>query len=170
MCGDKMRILLLCGASGVGKSSIAYELCKDPNYFLVKSYTDRPRRKDDIDHIYVPAEEIGFFPIKDVVAFTNIAGYTYCTLTDSFVEDKINVYVVDKPGMDQVKRFFPEATIVSVLITRKNVYIDDKRKKRNIVVPHQEDVTFTIHNDISIKTSAELIKEVLQFATTREGV
>ena len=164
-----MRILLLCGASGVGKSSIAYEICKNSNYFLVKSYTDRPKRKDDLDHIYVPTEEIGFFPIKDVVAVTKIAGYTYCTLSDSFVEDKINVYVVDKPGMDQVKRFFPDAHIVSVLITRKNVYIDDKRKKRNIIVPKKEDVTFCIQNDVSVKLSADLIKEILQTMLIYEG-
>ena len=156
-----MDILLLCGDSGVGKSSIAYEICKDDKYHLVKSYTDRPKRKNDVDHICISSTDLGYFPIKDVVAFTNIAGYTYCTLFSSFVGDKINVYVVDKPGMEQVIRAFPLANIVSVLIQRKNVYIDDKRKNRNIIIPNEDDVTFTIQNELSVKNSANLITEVL---------
>lgn len=156
-----MNILLVCGDSGVGKSSIAYEICKDDKYHLVKSYTDRPKRKNDVDHISISTVDIGFFPVRDIVAFTKIAGYTYCSLFSSFVEDKINVYVVDKPGMEQVIRAFPLANIVSVLIKRKNVYIDDKRKNRNIIIPSEDDVTFTIQNELSVKNSANLITEVL---------
>ena len=46
-----MNILLICGESGVGKSTIAYELSKDDKYSLVRSITDRPQRPQEIDHI-----------------------------------------------------------------------------------------------------------------------
>lgn len=52
MKGDNMQILLICGASGTGKSTIAAELSKDSRYNLVKSYTDRPMRGQELDHIF----------------------------------------------------------------------------------------------------------------------
>ena len=155
-----MKILLICGESGVGKSTIAYELSKNNDYSLVRSITDRPRRTKEMDHIFVDKDTMDYAPVKDIVAYTKIDGYRYCTLFRQFHSEKINVYVVDSPGLRDVRLAFPKADIASVLIKRNNVYIDANRKNRSIEVPTEKDVTFTINNNTTIENAVELIKDV----------
>lgn len=164
-----MKILLICGESGVGKSTIAYELSKNDNYSLVRSITDRPKRVKEIDHIFVEKDMMDHAPVKDIVAYTKIDGYRYCTLFRQFHSEKINIYVVDSPGLRDVRLSFPKADIASVLIRRNNVYIDANRKNRSIQIPTEEDVTFTINNNTTIENAVGLIKDVCDTLIFKEG-
>ena len=159
-----MKILLICGASGSGKSSVAYELCHQfPGYNLIRSYTDRPRRHQEFDHTFIDKQTMDYIPMKKVVAFTKIGDYRYCSLYDQFVEDKINVYVVDSNGIRDTIRSFPNAQIMSVLIERENIYIDDSRKHRNIKVPSWHEVTCVINNDSTIDQAAYTLKLLCEY-------
>lgn len=153
-----MKIVLLCGASGVGKSSVATELCKDKDFNLIKSYTDRPMRGTEYDHIFLDKQHMDELMKEDLVAFTEIHGNRYCTRYNQFVEDKINVYVVDAYGINDTIEAFPESEVMSVLITRKKVYIDEDRKNRDIKIPSRNDVSVMVDNDTSIEACANTIK------------
>lgn len=163
-----MKILLICGESGVGKSTIAYELSKNDNYSLVRSITDRPKRAKEIDHIFVEKDMMDHAPVKEIVAYTKIDGYRYCTLFRQFDAEKINIYVVDALGLKDVRTAFPKADIASVLIKRDNVYIDATRKNRSIQIPTERDVTFTIKNNTTIKDAVDLIKDVCDILIFKE--
>lgn len=159
-----MKILLITGQSGTGKSTLAYELCRNNNrYNLIKSYTDRPRRPQEFDHTFVDKRTLDFIPMRKIVAFTKIGDYRYCSLYDQFVEDKINVYVVDADGIRDTLRAFPKAQIISVLISRENIYIDDSRKNRNIKVPSYHETTCEIDNNRTVNEAVSKLKMLCDF-------
>lgn len=158
-----MKILLLCGESGSGKSTIAYELCQNyPNYNLVASYTDRPRRPQEYDHIFISKETMDFIPMKKIVAFTKIGKYRYCSLYEQFSEDKINVYVVDANGAKDVVKAFPKAEIVTVLVDRENIYIDENRKNRNIQLPPSDKISCELNNNQTITDAVYALKTLCE--------
>lgn len=143
-----MKILLLSGPSGTGKTSIALQLTQNPNFHLIKSFTDRPRRVNERgDHFFIPTMFIKFMLTYNIVASTKINGYYYCSTFRQFDDDKINVYVVDKKGIDDVKKNFKDAQIFSVLVSKDNIDIDQIRKDRNIVVPDVKDVDLILMNN-----------------------
>lgn len=156
-----MKVLLLVGDSGVGKTTIAKELCKNDRYNYIASYTDREKRFDDEwGHIFVTKDFMSKILIKDnIVASTNINDVNYCTLKSQFVDNAINVYIVDKEGMQKTIKNLPDADIMTILITRENVNINDERKNREIDIPNNVD--FTIHNDYSISTAVGTINVLL---------
>lgn len=162
MKGDNMQILLICGASGTGKSTIAAELSKDSRYNLVKSYTDRPMRGQELDHIFLDKQHMQELLNEDLVALTEIEGSTYCARFSQFIEDKINVYVVDVKGINDVIKSFPETDIMTVLITRKNIYIDENRKNRDIKIPSCDDVCVSVTNNEDIKKCVDTIKALVE--------
>lgn len=155
-----MKILLLLGQSGVGKTSIAKELCKDSRYNFIDSFTDRPKRnKKEWGHIFVNIDYMDVM-LKDptLVAKTFIHEHRYCALEYQFVEDKINIYIVDLDGLNDVIHHFPHADIMTVLITKDNFTIDDDlRTNRDISLPCREDVDFLINNDTTITSAAGTI-------------
>ena len=164
-----MKILLLSGASGVGKTKVAWELSKDDRFHLIRSFTDRPKRTSGIysDHQFVSNKIMKFILSYNLVAATTIDGYHYCSTFQQFDDKKINVYVVDKQGVDDVNKSFKDAQIISVLIIRDNINIDQSRKERNIVIPTSEDVDFVLSNNENIDNVVENLK---QEALLRFGV
>ena len=52
-----MKILLLTGESGVGKTTIAKRLCEENQFHEVRSVSTRqPRNEEDNDHFYINKE------------------------------------------------------------------------------------------------------------------
>ena len=116
-----MKIVLIAGRSGVGKSTIFEELSKNTEkYNPILSYTDRPKRKDEKEgHIFVDSAFMdALLERKDVVAQTQIDEYRYCTLYPQFDEHKVNLYVVDVYGINDTIKSFPQSDIMSLLIQR----------------------------------------------------
>lgn len=160
-----MKIILISGISGSGKTAICKELCKDDRYHFVFSYTDRPlREKDEYGHTFVDA---GYMDIllkrDDIVAQTNINGYRYCTIDSQFDEEKINVYIVDTNGINDIIKAFPQSDIMTILIRRKEIEADCIRKDRDVQVPARDDVDFIIENNSSLESAVGTINVLINF-------
>lgn len=90
------KILLLVGASGSGKTTIAEILENDYGLKQIQSYTTRPRRhEDERGHIFVTDEE--FDQLEDFVGFTNFNGYRYAATAQQVEEN--DIYVIDPAGI-----------------------------------------------------------------------
>ena len=99
----------------------------------------------------------------DIVASTYIDGHYYCSTFSQFDKDKINVYVVDKNGIDDVKKSFKDAQIFSVLVQRDNIDIDQTRKERNITIPDIKDVDFVLKNNENLSKVIEVLEKKVLF-------
>lgn len=56
---DKIKFLLICGVSGVGKSLIINELCRlEKKFIYIKPLTSRKLRKEEIDKISISKNKI----------------------------------------------------------------------------------------------------------------
>ena len=95
----------------------------------------------------------------DVVASTTINGYHYCSTFRQFDPKKINVYVVDKKGIDDVSQSFEDAQIFSVLVVRDNINIGQSRKNRNIIIPDMEEVDFVLENNVNVMKVVDDLKQ-----------
>ena len=118
-------IILIVGASGTGKTTIAKELERMYHLKSVQSYTTRPRRHEgETGHIFVTDEE--FDKLKDdMCAYTLFDGYRYCA-TNQQIEES-DVYIIDPNGVESLKQHYigNKKLITVELIAKKKV-----RKKR----------------------------------------
>lgn len=155
-----MKILLITGGPGVGKSSIASLLCENQDFNLIRSYTNRPARAKEFDHMFVSDNQMKDLLIHyKCVASTCIDGYYYCAFEQQFDPEKINVYVVDVNGIRDTMASFSSELFMTVLITRKNIDIDQKRKNRHVNIPSRNQVDFVIENDAdSLEGSVGVLK------------
>ncbi|MDD3040040.1 AAA family ATPase [Bacteroides sp.] len=93
-------IILLVGASGSGKTTIAETLCDKIGLSIVSSYTTRPKRyPEEQGHIFVTDKE--FDALEKVVGFTNYNGYRYCAI-ESMI-DHGDIYIIDPAGVEFFK-------------------------------------------------------------------
>lgn len=119
-------------------------------------------RGQEYDHIFLDSQHMTELLRENVAAYTEIDGNRYCVRFKQFVEDKINVYIVDCKGANDIIKSFPKAEIMSVLILRKNIYIDKNRKNRNIKLPSRDDVSVTLCNNGDLKNSVSVLKSLIE--------
>lgn len=160
-----MRIILITGMSGSGKTTIAKELCKDDRYNFIASYTDRPmREKNEFGHTFVKTNYMDLIlENEDIVAQTKISEYRYCAIKEQFDEDKVNVYIVDSFGINDTISFFPRSDMMTILIRRNDIEVDCIREERDVHVPIRDDVDFIIDNDGKVDSAVTLIKILVNF-------
>lgn len=131
-----MKILLLCGESGTGKTRISEMLGEDNCiYNVIYSYTDRPmREKNESGHIFIDKEIMDIlWDSGAVVARTEIDGYKYCSFKSQFDDNKINIYIVDGHGVEDTKSSFPNAEILTIQLNREVDLNDKTRISRDII-------------------------------------
>lgn len=101
---ESKPILLLCGESGAGKTSVAEGL-EEKGLKILKSYTTRPPREGDTSHTFVSDEEFDkILAHQSVVAFTDYGDYRYCA-----TEEQVNqsdVYVIDVAGIEYFREHY----------------------------------------------------------------
>lgn len=146
---NKMFVFLFVGESGSGKSTIVNMLNERQPYIfnIVKSYTTREKRdEEDNDHIFIEDKD----DLKDetIVAETEINGNYYASTENQFSKDKLNLYIVDVKGIEDVKKFFKDEYIIVIQLIRKNIVIDEDRADRNINTTYQNSDYYIENNSI----------------------
>ncbi|MBE6108365.1 MAG: guanylate kinase [Erysipelotrichaceae bacterium] len=118
-------IVVLSGASSVGKGKIADELLKDPDLKLMYSIslTTRPQKEHEVDgedYYFVSHKQFATaLKKKELLEYTSFNGYYYGTpraQVDFLVEQGKNVLLeVEAQGVGQIKLFKPDALCFFVL-------------------------------------------------------
>lgn len=136
------KIINLIGASGSGKTTIAYKL-KDVN--VIESYTTRPKRHtEEKGHIFIDkatdegnvlqCNTKGYtidFHKNDIIAHRKYGDNDYWATKQQVKYNKVNVYVVDPEGARQVEDFYksnPETNIISIFLN-----VDENIRKDRLV-------------------------------------
>ena len=161
-----MKIILITGMSGVGKTTIAKKLCKNNDkYNFIFSYTDRVvRERNEFGHTFVDSSYMDLLLERnDIVAQTKIEKNRYCTIEPQFDENKVNVYIVDAYGINDTVKAFPTADIMSILIKRREIEVDCIRQDRDVCVPAREDVDFCIDNNGKVESVVNTINALVNF-------
>lgn len=134
------KLLLLVGASGSGKSTMANELLKCGIVDnIIQSYTTRPKRTpNERGHIFVyEAQFIGEInkPYKEyqgsqVIALTAFDGNTYWATKDQYQGKGRSVYIVDPKGVKDVRNSVKDAEVITVYVNAEEGKKCDRMVKR----------------------------------------
>lgn len=97
----KHKVFLIVGRTASGKTKLAKEICRRLNLKLLKSYTTRPMRDNEIsdnsDHIFISADDV--YKYKDrMIAYTTINKVEYFSTIDQLLES--DLYIIDPKGID----------------------------------------------------------------------
>lgn len=155
-----MFVFLFIGESGSGKSTIVNMLNERQPYIfnIVKSYTTREKRdENDNDHIFIKNKD----ELKDetIVAETEIEGNYYASTESQFSKDKLNLYIVDVKGIEDVKKFFKDEYVIVIQLVRNDIVIDEDRANREINTTY-ENCDYHINN-INIEDTYKEIHKVI---------
>ena len=104
-------IVVLAGASGVGKTSVAKKILeKNENFMLVRSATTRAPRGDghDGEYIYFSEEDFGGLILRDeLLEYMNYGGNFYGTpkseIDLAFSQNKIPLLILDLVGVQTLR-------------------------------------------------------------------
>lgn len=150
------KIILLCGESGSGKTTIAKMLEKSYNLKNLESYTTRPkRREEETGHIFLTEKQFGEIKIEDIVAYTEFGGHKYCA-TQQQVEES-DVYIIDKDGIETFKNCYKGTKTPIILYIKTQ---EEIRKKRMLERGDSlENVEKRLENDKSAFEGIELLSD-----------
>lgn len=114
----KKKVILVCGRTGSGKSSIINKVCKELGLKQVISYTTRPRRDNEragsSGHYFIQPMEVAKYT-DDMAAWTEINGYEY--FATKFELGSSDIYTIDPHGiMDLKNRCNDEFDFVTIYI------------------------------------------------------
>lgn len=181
----EIKIIIICGPSGVGKTSIAsFLLKKIPNSeFCVSHTTRKPRitEMDGIDYYFVSDEKFedmkceGKFA-EHAMVYDNQYGTSWEVIEEEF-QNTIKILDIDYNGAEAIYNKFPENTVViSVLppsfeeLSKRlksrgtdSEMVIDKRLKRirdelqyELQIPH-----YIIHNE-DMRETQKMVMKCLQ--------
>jgi guanylate kinase len=113
-------IVIVSGPGGVGKGTVVARLLQlDPDLWLSRSWTTRPRRPGEAADAYVFVDRAAFQDRIDgggFVEWTEFLGELYGTPTFDHPGDGRDVLLeIELDGAQQVKRRHPEALLVLVV-------------------------------------------------------
>lgn len=121
--GAEQPLVIVSGASGVGKTSVVNEVCQtDPRFEQMVSCTTRPMRPGEIDGVdyhflsekeFLELERNGDL-IESVHARGAYYGLPYTELGRIWSRDKVPIVVLDPTGRDSLIKEYPQAFTVFI--------------------------------------------------------
>lgn len=135
---EKKTIICVVGPSGSGKTTAVEFASKAIGVPVIRSYTTRPMRTDEVngvDHIFVSDADM---PEHDeMLAYTYFGGFHYWATTDQV--DKIDksaiLYVIDEVGYKELTSKFADKYDIVLFKIRRDISsteIDNKRVQRDL--------------------------------------
>ncbi len=144
-------LVLLVGASGSGKTSVAKELEKI-GYNVIQSYTTRqPRYEGEWGHTFINNPFISYdnkneinyiqeglnpngksYWRKNMIAYFNSynSGHHYFATDEQVIRGKTNIYIVDSKGAEMVHEFYKDSDVEVI-----TVYLQvDEQERRNRMI------------------------------------
>ena len=154
MYQKKAKIFCLVGGSGSGKDTIKNNL----HLPYVVSYRTRPMRvgEEDGKDGYFVTDEL-YFEHKEtnkIAAETVYNGYRYWTTYDCFrpyLQGLPILYVVDWPGVVDLKKAFPPEDIISIWIDVHGALLYDRMRSRGDSDERAKERLKKYHTDEEIK-------------------
>lgn len=105
--------VLLIGASGVGKTTIADYMERNLGLKQIKSYTTRPPRYEgEVGHIFISKDDVEKYPNK--VAENDYAGNYYFATQEQV--DECDVYVINPGAVEQFKKNYRGNKTIKVVL------------------------------------------------------
>ena len=138
-------IITIAGRTAAGKSIIAKKLAERLGLTVLKSYTTRAPRPDelanpaDADHIFVSETE--YDKLTDIIAETCIYGNRYCT-TKEILKDS-DCYVIDPDGLSYIKKNLEPC----FRLAQFYVYADEDIRKKRFMERGKSESEFLVRSD-----------------------
>ena len=146
-------IITIAGRTAAGKSIIAKKLAERLGLTVLKSYTTRAPRPDEIanpadaDHIFVSEAE--YDKLTDIIAETCINGNRYCT-TKEILKDS-DCYVIDPDGLSYLKKNLEPG----FRLAQFYVYADEDIRKKRFMERGKSESEFRVRSDAEDKQFAD---------------
>lgn len=154
----KPTIICLVGDSGSGKTLASLYLQEQFDWKAIVSYTTRPMREGEtngVEHWFVDSSRVP--ESRKMCAYTVFGNHQYWTEWKQFLENNVNVYVIDEKGLINLrsKEQTPLAfNLVTIKINRKDKEnIEEERIARDnerVTIP-DECYDYVVNNDYSIE-------------------
>lgn len=123
-------VFCLVGESSSGKDSIA-NLLEKKGYKILKSYTTRPKRKEEKEtHIFITDEEVNQYK-DDIIAYTRIGNYQYFATKQQLFDS--DIYIIDPYGLRSLKNNNKDIRFITIYIYVKEYERRQRARQRGDV-------------------------------------
>ena len=128
-------VFCIIGRTASGKSTIVNAVAKDLNLKILKSYTTRARRQNEIgdncDHTFISADDVDKYR-NDIVAYTERAGYCSFATKEQLMNS--DIYIINPSGFSDLiesTKDIPDLRLVDIWIDCDSDQLIARSKNRS---------------------------------------
>ena len=128
-------VFCIIGRTASGKSTIVNAVAKDLNLKILKSYTTRARRQNEIgdncDHTFISADDVDKYR-NDMVAYTERAGYCSFATKEQLMNS--DIYIINPSGFSDLiesTKDIPDLRLVDIWIDCDSDQLIARSKNRS---------------------------------------
>ena len=130
------KVFCIIGRTASGKSTIVNAVAKAMKLKVLKSYTTRARRKNEVenncDHTFISADDVSKY-VDEMVAYTERAGYCSFATESQLMES--DLYIINPSGYSDLintTRDIPNLQLIDIWIDCDTDQLQLRSKKRSI--------------------------------------